>query len=94
MRGQSFLSGEHIAEILAAYRDCQNIDGFSRDMDWDTLLSRGADLAISRIVGAPSSGGPSHGEVPLRQALEEWDVRTGDKTRRVTQLITKLKGGE
>ncbi|MGK5545907.1 type I restriction-modification system subunit M [Streptomyces sp. URMC 127] len=94
VRGQSFLSEEHIAEILAAYRECQNIDGFSRDMDRDTLLSRGADLAISRIVGAPSSDGASHGEVPLRQALEEWDVHTGDKTRHVTQLITKLKGGE
>jgi type I restriction enzyme M protein len=94
VEGQSFLSEKHIAEILAAYRECQNIDGFSRDMNLDTLLSREGDLALNRIIGTPPSRNMIDEQVPLQQALAEWDVRATNTARHVTGLIAQLKGGE
>ncbi|PWI12369.1 SAM-dependent DNA methyltransferase [Streptomyces sp. NWU339] len=94
VRGQSFLSEDHIAEILAAYHGCQNINGFTQDMDKDALLSRGSDLAINRIVGTRSSESTSDGQVPLQQALTEWDVHAANTARHLAGLIAQLKGGE
>lgn len=94
VRGQSFLSEGHIAEILRAYRGCQDVDGFSRDMHKDTLLHGGADLAINRIVGVRSSSVVGEGEVPLLQALAEWDIHTAHLARRVAGSVARLRGGE
>ncbi|MGA5632584.1 type I restriction-modification system subunit M [Streptomyces lydicamycinicus] len=94
VRGQSFLSEDHVAEILRTYRGCHDIDGFSRDMERDALLAGGADLAINRIVGARASGDAGEREVPLRQALAEWDTHSTDTTHRVAGLIARLRGGE
>ncbi|MEU1523039.1 class I SAM-dependent DNA methyltransferase [Nocardia rhamnosiphila] len=94
VRGQSFLNEDHIREILAVYRGGQNINGFSRVMERDVLLSSGADLALNRIVGKLSSKSTSAGQVPLRQSVTEWEVHTRKTARHLAGLIAQLQEGE
>lgn len=91
VRGQSFLSERHIAEICSVYDNFIEVEGFSVIRDNATLLKKEAMLAISYQVDR-SSMGEQQGLGDLKEALEEWDSRAATHRSRLEDMIFRLGG--
>ncbi|MEU8849011.1 class I SAM-dependent DNA methyltransferase [Streptomyces sp. NPDC048564] len=91
VRGQSFLSEQHIAEIYDAYDKFIEIEDFSVIRDNATLLKKGAMLAISYQVHR-SSAGEQQGLGDLQKVLSEWSSHAATQRSRLDEMVSRLGG--
>ncbi|MFJ8795948.1 N-6 DNA methylase [Streptomyces sp. NPDC102462] len=93
-QGQSFLSEEHITEILAAYEGFADLPGLSAVVGLESLVAAKADLAIGRhvkkIPTLEMAGGAS---IPLPEAVSQWDNSMRDNMQAVKRAIARIRGG-
>jgi type I restriction enzyme M protein len=69
-QAQSFLEDEHIAEIVQAYRNFADVDGFARVVPVQDILANNASLSISLYVR--TLNGKIAEEKSLATVIEEW----------------------
>lgn len=88
-RAQSFLTGDHIDRIVAAYQAFKDQPGFVRVATLDEIRSRDANLSIPLYVGPPQSSrnGGETDRPDLAKALEDWL----ESSRRVRAALSELR---
>ena len=69
-QAQSFLEDEHIAEIVQAYRNFADVEGFAKVVPVQDILTNNASLSIPLYVRMPN--GKNAEEIPLAIVIEEW----------------------
>jgi len=69
-QAQSFLEDGHITEIVQAYRDFADAEGFSRVVPVSEILANNASLSIPLYVRTPN--GNKAEERPLEIIIKEW----------------------
>jgi type I restriction enzyme M protein len=93
-QGQSFLSEEHIAEILVAYEGFADIQGLSAVVSLESLIAAKADLAISRHVEKIPTGEMVGDSIPLPEAVSQWDGSMRDNMQAAKRAIARIRGDE
>ncbi|WP_225730453.1 MULTISPECIES: class I SAM-dependent DNA methyltransferase [unclassified Nocardia] len=93
IRGQSFLSDEHIADISKLYAGFTEVAGLSVIRDKSTLLEEGAMLAASYQVDRFSIGEQEDLEA-LKKSLEGWDLQAVERRIHLEAMISRLGGRE
>lgn len=90
-RAQSFLTGEHIEGIVAAYRAFHDEVGFAKVAAIADARSRNYSLAIPLYVEtATGNGDADKGTAPIQEALGAW-LKLRDEVRTaLTEVLPKL----
>jgi len=73
-RAQSFLTNEHIARVVAAYRNFEDAAGFTRVATLEEVRLKNANLSIPLYVEAngASKAIAAGGQSDLEKALDDW----------------------
>jgi type I restriction enzyme M protein len=92
-RAQSFLTDDHIARIVEAYRDFRDVAGFTRVATLDEIRARDGNLSIPFYVApdatprsADGTSG-SAGRPDLASALEGWLKSSGEVRQALRSLL-------
>ena len=96
-RAQSFLTDEHITNIVNAYRGFTDIDGFARVINTDEIRQQGNNLSIPLYVRptvnadrvAESSAQYSTGS--LHEVIAAWQKSSQELRQSVDTLFTTLE---
>jgi type I restriction enzyme M protein len=90
-RAQSFLEREHINKIVAAYREFQEIPGFTRVATAEQIRASGANLSIPLYVLPPNGGSGSGGEAEsLAAAIADWQTSSSRLRESMNALLETL----
>lgn len=86
--GESYLEKEHIEKIASAYHQAQNIDNFSRVVEWEEIESYDYDLTIQKYVFINDNDDKLSGS--SQSYLEEWNVQSDATNNELSNLIDLL----
>jgi type I restriction enzyme M protein len=86
--GESYLEKSHIEKIASAYHQAQNIDCFSRVVDWEEIESYDYDLTIQKYVFINDNDDKLSGS--SQSYLEEWNVQSDATNNELSNLINLL----
>ncbi len=88
-RAQSFLTGEHIGRIAAAYRNFRDKPGFCRSVPVEEIRSRNGSLSIPLFVDVLNGNGNNtvNGTGALAEALNEWLESREDLREAITRVL-------
>lgn len=89
-RAFSFLTDEHINKIVNAYRAYHTIEGFTKVVPIEEILSQDATLNIPMYVRPKANG--NSGEKPLNVVIDEWWQSSQDLRRSMDQLFAVVGG--
>jgi type I restriction enzyme M protein len=84
-RTQSFLTGQHIQQILSTYRDFKSIAGFSKVILREDARQNDYSLSIPLYISRPKTDGSSEGEA-LGLSLKE----LRDTSKNLKRSLSKL----
>ncbi len=98
-RAQSFLTDDHITRIVDAYRNFQDIDGFSRVASIDEIREKGNNLSIPLYVrsnngnhnGKIAENQTPFGEKSLQDTISEWQRSSQDLRESMDALFAVLE---
>lgn len=88
-QAQSFLEDEHIAEIVQAYRDFADIDGFAKVVPVQDILANNASLSIPLYV-RPLNG-KNGNEKTLIEVIADWQASSSELRESMQSLFTQLQ---
>lgn len=86
--GESYLEKSHIEKIASAYHQAQNIDNFSRVVDWEEIESYDYDLTIQKYVFINDNDDKLSGS--SQSYVEEWNVQSDATNNELSNLINLL----
>ncbi len=88
-RAQSFLTDDHIARIVAVYRDFNDVAGFTRVATLDEIRAKDGNLSIPLYVAsAGANGSPDKNIQPdLAAALNAWLKSSGEVRQALRSLL-------
>ncbi|MEM7373901.1 MAG: class I SAM-dependent DNA methyltransferase [Bacteroidota bacterium] len=84
----AFLEEVHIQKIFEAYRDHQEIEGFSRLVGIEEILDKGSSLNISLYVSNVDAKGDAR---PLREVIQEWEKSSRELATSMETLFETLE---
>jgi len=87
-QAQSFLDDQHIAEIVQAYRDYTDIEGFARVVPVEDILVNGGSLSIPLYIRTPN--GRNGSDTPLGEVIAEWQASSSELRESMQSLLTEL----
>lgn len=87
-QAQSFLDAEHIAEIVQAYRDYTDVEGFARVVPVEDILANNGSLSISLYIR--TSNGKNGSEKPIGEVIAEWQASSRELRESMHSLFTRL----
>jgi type I restriction enzyme M protein len=92
-RAQSFLTNDHLARIVKAYRRFRDEPGFTRAVPLDEIRAKDGNLSIPLYVSAESPAaarGKTESSLPeLPQAIEDWFESSRSVRKSLEQLLMK-----
>ena len=92
-RAQSFLTDEHIARIVNAYRRFDIEEGFSAVATNDEIRGQNRNLSIPLYVrGARGPTTETEDSVSLEQALTDWQASSAELRESMSELLELLEG--
>lgn len=89
-QAQSFLDAEHIAEIVQAYRDYTDVEGFARIVPVEDILANNGSLSISLYIRTPN--GKNGSDKPLGEVIAEWQASSRKLRESMQTLFENLEG--
>lgn len=90
-QAQSFLRAPHIEKILDAYRHYNDVLGFAHVATLDEIRANDASLSIPLYVSDVDSTDSDDGEVPLADAIAQWDIGSREARQAVRHVIELLR---
>lgn len=92
-RAQSFLTDAHIARIVAAYEDDDEIPGFSRVVTIEDIRSQQHNLSIPLYIKteATSTNGNCQSQVSVTDSIQVWQASSRQLRQSMDALFTTLK---
>lgn len=92
-RAQSFLTDEHIARIVNAYRRFDTEEGFSTVATNDEIRGQNWNLSIPLYVrGSRGPTTETEDSVSLEQALTDWQASSAELRESMSELLELLEG--
>jgi type I restriction enzyme M protein len=89
--GQSFLSEDHIAKIIAAFRSENGLEGFSKHVPLQDIKSNEYNLSMPLYLRNDSGNGvPRSSDMTLRDSITSWQVDLEQARAAANQLLLKL----
>jgi type I restriction enzyme M protein len=88
-QAQSFLEDEHIAEIVQAYRNFADVEGFAKVVSVEELLANNASLSIPLYVRTPN--GKNGKEKTLGEVITDWQASSRSLRDSMQLLFTQLQ---
>jgi type I restriction enzyme M protein len=88
-QAQSFLDDDHIAEIVQAYRDFADVEGFSRVVPVADILDNNASLSIPLYIR--TSNGEDVDTRPLKTVIKEWQDHSQVLRASMDDLFSQLE---
>jgi type I restriction enzyme M protein len=89
-QAQSFLEDDHIAEIVRAYRDFADVEGFAKVVPIRDILANNASLSISLYIRTPN--GKDANEKPLSEVITEWQASSRTLRESMNTLFQMFEG--
>jgi type I restriction enzyme M protein len=94
-RAQSFLTDGHITRISKAYRNFEDIDGFTKVASSDEVRAKGNNLSIPLYVRTEealrvSEDGAEYGAESLKDAVDRWQESSGILRKSMSELFEAL----
>lgn len=89
-QAQSFLEEDHIAEIVRAYRDFADVEGFAKVVPIQDILANNASLSISLYIRTPN--GKDANEKPLSEVITEWQASSHTLRESMNTLFQMFEG--
>ncbi|MFE9495637.1 N-6 DNA methylase [Streptomyces collinus] len=90
-QGQSFLTDEHVSEVLDTYDGFRDVEGFAAVVENQKILDMGGVLSIPRHVRRRFDSGGSEGAA-LGDASREWAAQTAAARIVIDGLLSTLRG--
>ncbi len=87
-KSQSFLEEEHIEKVLAAYRNDEDIQGFSRHVPVEEVLAKDANLSIPRYITRYDEDAEAQS---FESVYEDWVEYSTEKDDAVESLRAVLR---
>lgn len=91
-RAQSFLTNQHIARIVKAYRDFRDIPGFAHVATFEEIRTRDANLSIPLYVEPVATSGsfaPGNGG-SLREAVTAWVKSRSHFVKTLAKVVPRI----
>ncbi|MGW3421347.1 type I restriction-modification system subunit M [Streptomyces phaeochromogenes] len=90
--GQSFLSDEHVAEIMAAYQGFEHATAISRAVQQDEIAQHEFSLSLAMYLDEAVEAATG-GMEELAEAVAEWEGRSREFMARSDALLKTLERG-
>ena len=90
-RAQSFLTGEHITRIVAAYREFRNQPGFAQVVNRDDVRVQDGNLNLSLYISPPAKGSISAGQDSITHELGEWFASRSSAIHSLDALLSTTR---
>ena len=95
-RAQSFLTDEHINNIVNAYRGFKDIDGFARIVNVNEIRKNNSNLNIPLYVKVERAdrkqNNGNNDQVTLQESIANWQKSSSELRESMNELFEMLKG--
>lgn len=88
-RAQSFLTEEHIARIVTAYRTNLDVEGFARAVGVDEIAAHRHNLSLPLYVRR--NGTPTEQTVSLAEVIDDWESSAANLRATMDELFAALQ---
>ncbi len=85
----SYLLDEHIEKIFRAYKKYENIDGFAKIVDIETIMKNDGALLVTNYV--KSSRIKESVQLSVEESFANWKISTENLTKSINKLLSTLE---